>query len=106
MPEKDPLSYSIATYLWVTCLASWGGVVSFNEKLRKGSAKAFNFMELIGEISTSAFAGVLTFWLCESADIQPLISAAMVGISGHMGSRIMWRLEKWAERKINSIQGG
>jgi hypothetical protein len=29
MLEKDPTSYSLITYGWVTLLAAWGGVVSF-----------------------------------------------------------------------------
>jgi len=105
MPEKDPLTYSLITYLWVLSLASWGGIVSFNNNRKNGVTRPFNFVELIGEISTSAFVGVLTFWLCESAGINSLVSAALVGISGHAGSRVLRQLEKWAERKMASFGG-
>jgi hypothetical protein len=100
MPEKDPTTYSLITYAWVFALSSWGGVVSFWRKLRDGNARPFNIMELIGEIFTSAFAGVLTFWLCEASGMDALLTAAFVGISGHMGSRAIGQMEHWASKRF------
>lgn len=100
MLEKDPSNYPLLTYLWVIAIASWGGIVSFYRKMKSGRARPFNFVEFIGEITTSAFVGVMTFWLCEAAAINPFVSAALIGISGHMGSRAIWQLERWAERRL------
>lgn len=100
MIDKDPLSYSLVTYAWVFVLSMLGGIVSFNTKLRNGTARPFNIMELLGEILTSAFVGVLTFYLCEATGVPQLVSAALVGISGHMGSRAIFRLEMWAQRRL------
>ena len=104
MIEKDPLSYSIITYLWVFLLSMLGGVVSFNTKIRNGHSRPFNIMELIGEIMTSAFAGLITFYLCEASGVAPLMGAAMVGISGHMGSRAIWYFERWATSRLPEIK--
>ncbi len=93
MPEKDPSSYSLLTYLWVLALSSWGGLVSFFRKVREGVADRYNFMELIGELVTSGFAGVITFYLCEAGAISQLWTAVFVGISGHMGTRAIFHLE-------------
>lgn len=101
MPEKDPTSYTLLTYLWVAGLSAWGGLVNFWGRCKTGTSRAFNFFELIGELVTSAFAGVLTFWLCEAAGINGLITAALVGICGHMGSRAIFQLEKWAQSKFD-----
>lgn len=101
MIEKDPTNYSLLTYLWVFALSAWGGVVSFMQKLKNGKVRPFNFMELIGELFTSAFAGVITFWLAQSANIDGLITAALVGISGHMGSRAIGYFEHWATTRAN-----
>lgn len=101
MLEKDPTTYAAITYLWVIALSAWGGLVSFFTKVKKGEARACNFIELIGEIVTSGFAGILTFWLCEAANFNALVSAALVGISGHMGSRAIYAMEVWATRKLN-----
>lgn len=93
MPEKDPTTYSLITYLWVFGLSALGGVVNFFRKVKAGVARTFNFAELIGELVTSAFAGIITFWFCELADFRPLLTAGLVGISGHMGSRAIFHLE-------------
>lgn len=97
---KDPASYGLLTYAWVVGLSILGGVVSFTRKLRDGNARAFNVIELIGEICTSGFAGLLTFWLTQAAGFNPLVSAVMIGVAGHMGSRAMFLLEKWFEGRF------
>ena len=94
MPEKDPSTYGLITYLWVTGLAAWGGLVNFYRKVKSGETRAFNVVELIGEIAT--------FWLCEAAQFNPLVTAALVGISGHMGSRAIYQLERWAQTRLGN----
>lgn len=97
---KDPTTYGIITYLWVGGLSAWGGLIAFLRKREEGRARPWNLAELIGELVTSAFTGVVTFWLCEAANIDPLITAAMVAISGHMGTRALFHMERWAETRF------
>lgn len=97
---KDPASYSLLTYGWVFALAMLGGVVNFMRKLQKGHVRAFNVVEFVGELVTAAFSGVLTFWLCEHAQLSPLVTAALVGISGHMGSRALFMMEDWLKARF------
>ena len=98
--EKDPTSYSLLTYVWVFGLSILGGVVNFMRKIQEGHSRAFNIIEFIGEIVTAAFAGVITFWLCENANFSPLLSAAFVGVSGHMGSRALFAFEDFLKSKF------
>lgn len=100
MPEKDPTSYQLLTYLWVMVLAAWGGIASYIRRVKSGTAEKFSVMELIGEIVISGFTGVLTFWLCELAGFPGLLTAAFVGISGHMGSRAIALMEDSFKRKM------
>jgi NhaP-type Na+/H+ and K+/H+ antiporter len=100
MLEKDPTTYGLLTYAWVFALSAWGGFVSFWRKLKAGKARPFNIMELVGELFTSAFAGVITFWLCQAAALDGLLTAALVGISGHMGSRAIAQMENWASKRF------
>lgn len=100
MDTKDPTSFGWITYLWVILLSALGGFVSFTRKMRNGSARVWNFVELIGELCTSAFAGILTFWLCEHAGVAPLVTAAFVGIAGHAGSRALFAFERWAQSRF------
>lgn len=103
MLDKDPTSYSLLTYAWVLFLASWGGAVNFFKKVREGHTESFRFMEFIGELVTSAFVGVLTFWLCELGEFHQLMTAALVGISGHMGSRAIFHLEQLYKFKVTKV---
>lgn len=104
MPEKSPETYSLLTYLWVFGLASAGGLVAWYRKMKDGHVRAFNLIELIGECVTSAFAGVLTFWLCELSNFNQLATAAMVGIAGHMGSRAIANIEVFFEARFPPAQ--
>lgn len=98
--QQSPETIALITYFWVILIASLGGFVSFMRKVKSGHARAWNFAEFVGEIATSAFAGILTYWLCEWSGFQPLLTAAMVGISGHMGSRAVFLIEKFVESKF------
>lgn len=100
MPDKDPTTYSVLTYLWVLALSTWGGVVHYLKKVREGGASRFNITEFIGDIVTSAFAGVITFYLCQAGGMDSLYTAALVGVSGHMGSRAIFVFEKWLKTKF------
>jgi hypothetical protein len=100
--HRTPFDYEFLTYAWVMGLAAFGGVVNFSRKMREGAVRAFNLTEFIGEIVTSAFAGLLTFWLTEAADMDKLVSAVLIAVSGHMGSRAIFMIEKALQRKVES----
>ena len=89
-----------------TLLSAWGGVVSFLGKVRTGAARPFNLVEFVGELTTSAFSGLLTFWGCEAAEIDPLWTAVLVGISGHMGARTLYQIELLVQRRLGVSESG
>lgn len=103
--EKDTLgavlsAYQWVTWLWVGSLSMLGGVANFFRKLRDGQARPFNVVELLGELFISAFSGICTFLLCEAATFNPILSAALIAISGHMGSRAVFIFEKMFAAKF------
>lgn len=81
------------TFLWVIGLASWGGVVSYLYRVEKNKL-VFSIFRLSAEMTTAAFVGVITYLLCSAAHISPETTAAFVGLSGHMGTRALFILEK------------
>lgn len=93
----------IAAYAWVLTLASTGGAVAFFRKVRLGHARAFNVAEFIGEVATAGFAGIITFYLCEWSNFNPMLTKALVGIAGHMGSRALFQLEFFFNSKFPKI---
>jgi len=90
--EKDPLTYQLATYMWVIGLSIFAGTASYIMKLKKGICKP-SLAELIGEIVISAFVGIVTFFGCEFFEVAPVMSAALIGIFSHMGSRAIMLFE-------------
>jgi hypothetical protein len=100
LAAKDPFSYGWAAYAWVIAWASAGGFVSFRQKMNRGEVRAFNLVEFIGEIVTSAFVGVLAFWVCEFSDVPKLLEAVIVSISGHMGTRAVFLFEQYMMKKF------
>lgn len=103
LEPKDPTSFSLITYLWVMGLSVGGGLVSYMHKLQLGVRRPFSIVEFIGELVTSGFTGVITFWLCTNTGISPLLTAVFVGISGHMGSRALLLIERMVENKLRKL---
>ncbi len=99
---RTPESFSILTYGWVLGLSVLGGAASFARKVKQGHARAWNFAEFLGEVVISALAGLITFFLCEWSNFSPLLSAALIAIAGHMGSRAIFRFEGLLDEKFPS----
>lgn len=96
---KDPTSFGLITYVWVIVLAAWGGVVRFIRKVKSGEMSSKQaFKAIVGEILTSAFAGVLTFYLAEASGVSQLWTAVLVGVAGHMGGRSIEYIEIFFKR--------
>ena len=93
MNENDPSHFSqIITWLWVVGLSSLGGMVSYFNSINKKKV-TFSLFRLITEVVTSAFVGIVTFMLCDLAKFDWQLTASMVAVSGHMGTRALFKLE-------------
>jgi len=100
MPEKNPLNIATITYWWVFILAIFGGLVNYIQRVRMQRARVWTLTELIGEIVIAAFAGVITFYICVHFRFEAVLTAALVGMSGHMGGRAIQLFESYIERLV------
>jgi len=100
---KSPLSYSLREYGLILAIAMLGGFVHWYNAVRRGESAAYDLRTLVGELFTSAFIGILTFWACEAMNVQPLVTAALAGMAGHAGvSGLLWAervLKRFFEHK-------
>jgi len=100
---KSPLSYSLREYGLILAIAMLGGFVRWYNAVRRGESAVYDLRILVGELFTSAFIGILTFWACEAMSIQPLVTAALAGMAGHAGvTGLLWAervLKRFFERK-------
>lgn len=102
---KTPISYSLHEYGVVLATALLGGLASWWIKVRKGELLAWNLSALIGELCVSAFAGLMVFYLCEYWKFDPLLTSAIVGMSGHAGAKGLAWLEVIGQRVIEKKLG-
>lgn len=79
---KDPFGFPVMHYIWVLGLACLGGLVK-----HMNTAKEVKFTKLFVDLVSSAFTGVMTFWLCESTNIHGPLSAILISVGGLMGNR-------------------
>lgn len=106
MPEKDPTTWSMATWLLALGMAFGGGIVNWYARIKRGHTRAFNIIELIGEIFTSGFVGIGVFMLLAAWD-QPMgLCAASAGIGGHMATRLLFAVERSIESKLDALGKG
>ena len=103
---KDPLDYSLKTYGLILGVALLGGFVSWYAKVRSGALPGWSVSHLVGELATSALAGLLCFWLCEWAGFDRLLSAALTGIAGHAGTRAIALFEEAMAKRAKAALGG
>lgn len=98
MLETGPEDVKAATWGWVFGLSLLGGMVGFYRRVL--SDDSFRWFMLAGELATSMLAGILTYLICAALEVNSLLSAAMVGIAGHMGPRAMFILEARYRQQI------
>lgn len=101
--NRNPLDYSLKQYGLVLGFSLLGGLVAWYNKVRAGTIPGWSINHLIGELCTSAFAGLVTFWICEWMNFPPLLTAAMTGVMGHMGTRGVSLLEELAQKKFGAV---
>lgn len=103
MPEKDPTTWSAATWLLALGMAFGGGLVNWYAKVKRGHTRAFNIIELVGEIFTSGFVGLGFFMLMAAMDQPVGICAAASGVGGHMATRLLFAIERAIESRLDSL---
>ena len=85
MPYKDPENYSFVTWVWVLAVSFLGGTVRHFTKAENG--EPLTLKGWIMDVIIAAFVGVVTFFLCEYAGFPQVLTAALVGVTSHLGTR-------------------
>ena len=98
--NNNPTTWGAATWLLAFGMSIAGGIVNFYAKVRSGHTRAFNLIELAGEIFIAGFVGLGAFMALTSLN-QPLgVAAVSAGIGGHMGTRLLFLVENWLEHRF------
>lgn len=102
---RDPLDLPLRQYGAMLAAALLGGFVSWVGRVRAGQA-AVTVFSFVGEMCTSAFAGLLCFWTFEAMGIDRLYTIACVGVAGHMGTRAIVLAERRLQAKLGIKEDG
>lgn len=103
MPEKDPTTWGLATWLLALGMAFGGGAVNWYAKVKRGHTRAFNIIELIGEIFTSGFVGLGVFMMLAAMGQPAGVCAAAAGVGGHMATRLLFAIERAVEARLEQL---
>lgn len=102
---RTPLAYSLAEYGLMLGIAIFGGVVSWYRKVRRGEIPSWGLGYLIGEMTLSAFSGLLVFWLCEWRGVPQILTAALAGVAGLSSAKLLTLAENFAQRMAEKKLG-
>ncbi|PXV82502.1 phage holin family protein [Nitrosomonas eutropha] len=102
--DKDPTTWSIEVWTLAIVMAIVGGLASIIQKLPCERTRPFSALELIGEMITSAFVGMLVFMALEAVDMPLGVCAAGSGVGGHMATRLLFLVENVIEKRIKDME--
>lgn len=90
---RDPLNYPLRQWVAVLGMTLIGGFAGWYVKVRKGEVPAKSLFALVGEMTISALAGALMFFLCDYGGMPIGFTAAAAGLGGYMGGRAIDMVE-------------
>lgn len=101
--SHDPFDYPISRYLLFAAIGVMGGLVARLQYWAGGEQPhclKCALFRLLADLLTSAFCGILIFWISAHFELSGVIAAALAGICGHMGSRSLFLLERLISNKL------
>ena len=84
-------------------LAMWGGVANYAARVKAGTVAGWSIFELAGDMVISGFVGTLAYVTCKEFGVTEGITAATVGVAGHLGSRTVFIVERVLRAKFSKI---
>lgn len=89
---KDPNNIPLGIYAFVVVLAAAGGAVRYLNDETK--LKSFSVARLSIDMITSAFAGLMTYWVTVYMNLNPTMGSMLVAIGGYLGVNAIREFEK------------
>jgi hypothetical protein len=93
MPEKDPTTWSFATWLLMLMMSFLGGLTNWYRRVKDGHTRAFNIIELVGELAISGLMGFTGFVVAQHYFESEGVAAAAAGMSAHFATRLLFSAE-------------
>lgn len=86
--KETLLSSTTIVYAWVLGVSLWGGLVSFLEK-----EAPFSWAKLFAHLVSSSFAGLMTYYICQTGSVPEPLTGVFCGIAAHMGTPALLKMK-------------
>ncbi len=94
-------------YMWiiiyVSILSFLGGITSYIRKKNNGTITGFSISAFIGDMFIAGFVGVVTYLLCKGVGLNELLTAGLVGITSHMGTKAIVFVEQFIPKYLDKF---
>ena len=104
--SHDPFDLPLNRYLLFALIGLFGGLVARLQYWAGGEVPhcwRCALFRLLVDMMTSGFCGVLTFWLATEFELSGVLTAVLAGISGHMGSRSLFLIERILQKRLQRL---
>lgn len=105
MRAENPEQVGFYTYALVALWAVVGGTANYLHRVKSRKTNKFSLLEFSADALYSGFSGLLTFFACSAQEIDPMTTAALVGVAGHMGARLVYAVERFFVRAVERNSG-
>ncbi len=103
MPDKDPTTWTLATWALAGCAALLGGAIDWFARMKLQHPREFRMVEFVGEMVTSGTVGLLVFFALAGLDQPTSLCAVGASIGGHWGIRLLFMMERAAEHRLKAL---
>lgn len=94
---KQAIDMGVLNFLTLVFISIWAGMVRYFSQLK---GKAPTFWGIALESFISGFVGVITALACASFELDFYLTAAVVGISAHNGTRSLTLIGEVITKKV------
>jgi hypothetical protein len=75
-------------------ISTWAGIVSHLHRRLSHKGAKLSVVIFAADVCMSGLAGMLMFWMCYAAGVDPIVTAIGAGIAGHSAPRTLWLIER------------
>jgi len=100
MPEKDPSSWTLSTWSLALGMALGGGLINHLSRFKQ--VRRLKWFELLVDLLASALVGLGAFMLFAAFNYPEGVCAAASSVCGHMGTRLLFLVERTIEGRLKT----
>lgn len=94
-------------YMWIILyvgfLSFLGGITSYIRRRNNGTITEFSLSAFIGDMVIAGFVGIVSYLLCKGVGLNEFLTAGLVGITSHMGTKAIVYVERFIPKYLDKF---